>query len=154
MFLFLVFLPTLSGASAIFHYYIYTCLFILTWCPDQVPTGVSVKFICFSCDHLINLWYNLARFFRFTAGCTVHGFSWHDPRYINYTIHTWLAADLRPHTCFYDFLPNCYNIKCKNYEFWKWTWINGLKHVNSLVHHVTAARHSSLLFSPSQNIGF
>ena len=83
-FLFLVFLPTLSGASAIFHYYIYTCLFILTWCPDQVPTGALVKFICFSCDHLINSWYNLARFFRFTAGCTVHGFSWHDPRYINY----------------------------------------------------------------------
>ena len=31
---------------------------------------------------------------------------------------------------------------------------HGLKHVTSLTHHVTAARHSSLLFSPSQNRGF
>ena len=51
-------------------------------------------------------------------------------------------------------VANCDKIKCKNYEFWKSTWINGTKHVTSLTHHVTAARHSSLLFSLLPNRGF
>ena len=35
---------------------------------------------------------------------------------ISHNLRDIISFDLRPHTCLYDFLPNCYGIKCKNYE--------------------------------------